>query len=539
MDSLSNLNATEPLGGLGALPTDGSLGGGFELPTFPKGFEAGNFGPPPTNIYQGDNTADYSKYGFSSGLQDFFKDQNRPADIGKFNYDIASGTFGMGGMMPGQMTAGQKYFTGMRNIPKDVMEQYIQSQSSGNPIDLQSKYGMWNTWGNDPNNPTPETPTETPTEAPQPPQPITPTAPTTTPSTTPTTLNPFVSGGLSSIIGASVGATQGNSMTDLFQGAPLPDVTSTIQKETTTPEFYTNYLQDIANLGQSAVQQGGVAGFSPLQQQAFQMAPDLAFAGSGSLGQANQMITGAGGTATPEIIQNYMNPYQNAVVDEMGRLSQRNVQENVLPNLGGVATGMGQFGSRRQQQITGNTLRDIQADLLGKQANVLSGGYDTATKAAQADLQRQLSAGSYLTQLGQEQQQVGTGGLNQLYTMGANQQKLGQQALDYPMIAAQNYAKLLQNQNIPQGSVQQTVAPGNQGQFGLSPLAQIGSLGSILYSLYSGDPSAALKSATAQVTPKVPAAAEGGSMTQDSTPSEAAYHDGQGNYYDANGYLVG
>ena len=49
-------------------------------------------------------------------------------------------------------------------------------------------------------------------------------------------------------------------MADLFQGAPLPDVTSTIQKETTTPEFYTNYLQDIANLGQSAVQQGGVAG---------------------------------------------------------------------------------------------------------------------------------------------------------------------------------------------------------------------------------------------------------------------------------------
>ena len=66
-------------------------------------------------------------------------------------------------------------------------------------------------------------------------------------------------------------------MADLFQGAALPDVTTTVQKQETAPEFYTNYLQDIANLGQSAVQQGGVAGFSPLQEQAFQMAPNLAF----------------------------------------------------------------------------------------------------------------------------------------------------------------------------------------------------------------------------------------------------------------------
>ena len=66
-------------------------------------------------------------------------------------------------------------------------------------------------------------------------------------------------------------------MAGLFQGDPLPDVTTTTQTQATAPEFYTNYLQDIANLGQNAVQQGGVAGFSPLQQQAFQMVPDVAF----------------------------------------------------------------------------------------------------------------------------------------------------------------------------------------------------------------------------------------------------------------------
>ena len=337
-------------------------------------------------------------------------------------------------------------------------------------------------------------------------------------------------------------------MADLFQGAALPDVTSTIQKQETAPEFYTNYLQDIANLGQSAVQQGGVAGFSPLQQQALQMAPNLAFSGTGSLGQASQMLTGAGGTAAPEIVGGYMNPYTNAVVDEMGRLTQRNVQENVLPALGGAAVGTGQFGSRRQQQITGNTLRDIQSDLLGKQYQALSGGYDMATKAAQNDLQRQLQAGQGLTQLGQEQFQTGTGGLNALYNIGAKEQELGQRALDYPMIQAQNYAKLLPQGMVPMGSIQQTVAPGTQGQFGISPLAQIGSLGSILYSLYSGDPKSVENAASTAIQAGQPVkkAATGGAVmmadggeTEDVMPSGAAYHDGQGNYYDEHGYLVG
>jgi hypothetical protein len=334
-------------------------------------------------------------------------------------------------------------------------------------------------------------------------------------------------------------------MADLFQGAALPDVTTTTQTQDTAPQFYTDYLQDIANLGQSAVQQGGVAGFSPLQQQALQMAPNMAFAGTGTLGQASQMLTGAGGTAAPEIVGGYMNPYQDYVVDEMGRLTQRNVQENVLPALGAAATGTGQFGSRRQQQITGNTLRDIQSDLLGRQYQALAGGYDTSIKAAQNDLQRQLQAGQGLTQLGQEQFQTGTGGLNALFNMGANQQKLGQAALDYPMIQAQNYAKLLQGQNIPTGSIKQSVAPGQQGQFGISPLAQIGSLGSILYSLYSGDQNAAATTAVQAGQPVKRAAtggavlmADGGSL-QDVMPKNAAYHDGRGNYYDQDGYLVG
>ena len=72
-------------------------------------------------------------------------------------------------------------------------------------------------------------------------------------------------------------------MADMFQGDPLPAITTTTQAQTTAPEFYTNYLQDIANLGQAGVQMGGVAGMSPLQQQALAMAPSAAFAGMGTM----------------------------------------------------------------------------------------------------------------------------------------------------------------------------------------------------------------------------------------------------------------
>lgn len=311
-------------------------------------------------------------------------------------------------------------------------------------------------------------------------------------------------------------------MAGLFQGDQLPDVTKTTETQQTAPEFYTNYLQDIANLGQNAVEQGGIAGFSPLQQQAFQMAPDIAFSGAGSLGAASQLMGEAGSTTVPDVIADYMNPYTSGVVGEMGRLQQRNIQENVLPNLGGAAIGSGQFGSRRQQQITGNTLRDMQSDLIGRQMGALQQGYGQAGQFAQQDLTRALQAGQGFTQLGQEQQRLGLGGLKSMYDYGAQQQAQGQKMLDYPMFQAQQYANLLKGQNIPTGQVQQYTGP-DAGSYANSPLSQIASLLTGLGSFF-----------------RTPTAKDGGIMEKadGGAIGDPAYHDGNGNLYDANGYLV-
>jgi hypothetical protein len=265
-------------------------------------------------------------------------------------------------------------------------------------------------------------------------------------------------------------------MADIFQGAPLPTVTTTEQKQQVLPEFYTNYLQDIANIGTNAVQQGGVAGFSPLQQQAFQMAPNAAFSGAQTAGDAASLLGASGTTAAPSMVGAYMNPYTSNVVDEMARLQNQNIQRSVLPALRGAGVGSGSFGSSRQANATGQTLAEMQRNLTGQQYNALNTGYNTAMTAAQADLSRQLQAGQGLGNVAAQQYNIGTGGLKTLEDLGGQQQALGQKQLDYPMIQAQNLAKLFQGLNVPSGETLQKVGPGQAGQYSLSPLSQISGL---------------------------------------------------------------
>ena len=269
---------------------------------------------------------------------------------------------------------------------------------------------------------------------------------------------------------------------NIMIGQPYPAQISTTQRQATLPEFYTNYLQDVANLGANAIQQGGVAGFSPLQQQAFQMAPQTAFAGAQTAGDAASLLGAAGTTAAPTMVGAYMNPYMSNVVDEMSRLQQQNIQRSVLPALRGAGVGTGSFGSTRQANVTGQALADMQRNLLGQQYNALYSGYGDAMKAAQTDLNRQMQSGQALGNVAQQQYGIGTGGLKTLEELGQLQQTQGQRTLDYPMLQAQNYAKLFGTPTIPAGETTQTTQPATA--LTPSPLSQItsllASLGSII-----------------------------------------------------------
>ena len=270
----------------------------------------------------------------------------------------------------------------------------------------------------------------------------------------------------------------------LLQGDPLPNITTTKSTTTSGPEWYNQYLQNLSTAGTNAMNLPSdqlVAGFSPLQEQAFADVPGAVGAGTGALSNAENTASLAAKGITPDMVQSYMNPYTSNVVDEMGRLTQKNLQTNLLPSLKGAFAGTGGFGSSRMMGALGQMGADVQANLTGQQAKELESGYNTAltTAGTQAGLLRQ--AADTQKGIGTAQQTDALAGLNAEYNMGANQQKLDQQRIDAPLTTATNAANVFQNVKVP-STVDETANAPIPGAYSTSPLAQIAGLGSLFAS---------------------------------------------------------
>jgi hypothetical protein len=279
-------------------------------------------------------------------------------------------------------------------------------------------------------------------------------------------------------------------MADLFQGAQLPDVTTTQTATTTAPDWYNNFLSGLASSGQSAVQAGGVAPLSDLQKQAMAMAPTAIQAGQPALSTAQQFATNVGTTPSASMVGNYMNPFTASVLDEINRRGQQQWRQTIAPSVTGGAVGSGQFGSQRGIQALAQAGRDVNANILGTQATTAATAFDNAIKAAQSQQQANLLASQTLGQIGQQQYAQGAGGLGVLSGLGAQEQAQKQAEMNYPMTAQANFANLMRGFNIPTSQTQTYKGP-VPGAYGLSPLQQILGLatgaGSVLMPKYRAD----------------------------------------------------
>lgn len=245
----------------------------------------------------------------------------------------------------------------------------------------------------------------------------------------------------------------------LTQGDPLPSVTTTETNATTTPDWYNNYLSGLSTAGSAAVASGGVAGFDPLQTAAFSAAPTAIQAGQPALQTATDIATGVGTTPFMQNISQYMNPYTQSVIEEMNRLGQRQFQETLAPGATAGAVGSGQFGSKRGMQVYGNVARDVNRDILGKQAEYLAKGFDAATAAAKAQADLNLAASGRLGELSNIAYTQGTGGLDVLSRLGAQRQAQEQATLDYPMTALTKQAALLRGYTVPTTTTKTSTGP--------------------------------------------------------------------------------
>lgn len=277
-------------------------------------------------------------------------------------------------------------------------------------------------------------------------------------------------------------------MGSIFQGGALPDVKTTTSINPNAPSYYTDYMSALSKAG---TQQLGlpssqlVAGFSPLQQQAFSQLPNVSGSYKPTLTSAISTASQGAAGATPQNIQSFLNPYTSNVVDEMARLTNQNVSRNVIPQLKGAFVGSGGLGGQRYANATGQTMADIQSNLTGQQQGALTAGYGQALQAAQENARQKTQAAQIQGALAQQQQALGLAGINAQLGAGAQQQALEQARINAPLQNAMNASALMRGYNVPIGTTETFVGP-KAGVYSQSPLSQIAGTGSLAASIFGG-----------------------------------------------------
>ena len=245
-------------------------------------------------------------------------------------------------------------------------------------------------------------------------------------------------------------------------GSPPPAQQTVTQ--TSIPEYAAPYVQNmlgkseaLTDINQNPYQAYGgqrIAGFNPVQEQAFQnvqnmqTAPQIG-AGTALAGTAGLGAIGAGAdyramATSPQAQAAYMSPYMQNVVDVQKNEALRDAQmRNVGANLG--AARQGTYGGARQLLGEQERNRNLQQQMANIQATGTQNAFQAAQQAQQfgttAGLQgynQAAQAGATLGQLGQTQfgQQQAINAAQQ--QVGAIQQAQAQQGLD---LAYQDFLK--------------------------------------------------------------------------------------------------
>ena len=252
-------------------------------------------------------------------------------------------------------------------------------------------------------------------------------------------------------LGVTAGSAPGAG--GLTQGTALPNITTTQQQATATPQFYLDYLNQIAKQGGASAQSAQYAGAQPLQEQAF--------------GQVGQNV----GNYQPALSSavNLANSVGNSnLADAIGNYGHANIAQNLAPQATAGIVGSGQFGSSRGAGALGQVLANADLGITQQQQQAL-----------QQDMANRLAASQQLGSLASTTQNLGLGDVNALSTLGAQQQTIAQNQQLFPMQQLTAEANLLKGATIPTATSSSYTGP-IPGAYNTSPLAQIAGVGSVL-----------------------------------------------------------
>lgn len=275
----------------------------------------------------------------------------------------------------------------------------------------------------------------------------------------------------------------------LFEGTAPPNVKTTATTTAEAPEYLTSYLTKLASEGEGMLGKTGaelIAPESSLLTSIYESAPTTLERYQSPLDAA--LTAGQAGAAgiTAEDISTFYNPYQQNVIDAMGRQSLQNVQRNVLPALRSAFAGSGGFGSQRYAGATGQTIGDIGAALQNEQAKKMYEGYTSALDAALKQKGIYNQAAGALTNLGTAEQQAAASALKTQAELGQLEQAYDQSVIDAPLVRAENVAKIMRGYTYPTTTTE--VREGPASSYGPSPLATLTSLGTMIAGLKPDNP---------------------------------------------------
>ena len=239
----------------------------------------------------------------------------------------------------------------------------------------------------------------------------------------------------------------------LFEGRPPQSVTTYGQTVENIPKWMSDYTQGLIARANAAAAEpyipyGGprIAGFSPEQEQAFQMTEEGVGGYEPYLQGALEQTVGAT-ERFPEAVDQYMDPYVEHVLGRQEDLATRTLEEEFLPRLQRTFAGAGQYGSRggfgSMEDIGVRGVRDISEGLERQRLATLSDAYTRAGDLFGQDLSRQLAAGRQMGALGEAAQQLGLRDVAALEAVGRQRQGLGQRSMDLA------YQDFLEQRNLP------------------------------------------------------------------------------------------
>lgn len=213
---------------------------------------------------------------------------------------------------------------------------------------------------------------------------------------------------------------------------------------------------------------------------------------------AKTALEGLGQQFTGDVAQQFMNPYQQAVIDQAKRKAIEDYEQTIAPKVTAQAIAQQPFGGSRQAIAEGMAREALQEQLSDIQERGTAAAFDKGRAAFEAQKARELQQAQQLSQLGQTVPQQALRDLAIQQQLGEQERQQEQLALDlakgqfmeereFPTRALQEYSAIVRGFPF-QPSTYQTSTQYQATPSVASQLLQLGGTGLGAYTAFTGKP---------------------------------------------------